>query len=1517
MAPPPYTPAFVRVPGRSCDLTSTTSGRRPGDGLLWLVMAAVAYIPLLATKPGLVAADTKQYLYLDPGRLTAGAASMWDPGTGMGTVTHQNIGYLFPMGPYYTAVHWLGIPIWIGQRIWMGSLVLAAGMGVAYCCRRLGVEGAGRVVATMTYALSPYIVDYIARTSAIVMPWAALGWMVGLTVRAAQKGGWRYPACFALAVALVGGVNATSILLVGLAPLAWLFYAVWGSREVTLRRAAAVAGRIGLLSAGVSVWWAAGLWAEGRYGINVLRVTETVPTVARTSSAAEVLRGLGYWYFYGQDKVQPWTLASVEYTQSWWLLAVSFGLPAVAVAAGVLVRWRYRAFCVLLVLIGVVVAVGTFPYAHPSLVGQLLKGASAGSTAALAMRSSDRIVPIVVLGLALLLGAGVSAIRVRWPALGTVGALACLALVAADLPPLWSGNLVASNLARGKIPAYWYQAASYLDAQGSATRVLGIPGEDFGAYSWGVTQDPIPQGLLTRPYVSRQVVPQGTPASANLLEAFDEQIQEGTFNYAALAPLASLMSAGQILLQNDLQYERYHLPLPQTLWDDLSPAPNGLSAPVAFGAPNLAPLIKYPLNSEERLGLPTPTPDPPALAVYSVANARPIVRTESASSPIVLAGDGSGIVDAAENGLLNGNPTILYSASYANNPKALQQVLAGGARLVVTDTNTLAGQRWGSLRDNFGAVQQPGIAPLVSDPSDYPLPVFPGAGTDTQTVAEVTGVGSVRATQYGDPLSYTPEDQPINAFDNNLSTVWSYGAHAPAAGVRIEADLDAPVTTNHLTLAQLQNPKANRYITEVTLSFDGGHSQIFKLGPDSLSAKGQTITFPTQTFTTLDLTVDAATGGTDKKYDGLSPVGFASIDIPGVGPATESLRLPTDLLSAAGAASINDPLTLLMTRSQVTQPPRTDPEPQMSRTFDLPTARTFTIGGGAEASAADSDYLLNLMIGTTKNGPVPGTASVPASAARPAEVLAANSSTRLDEDRYDRANAAVDGSPNTAWVAETGPQAGEWIDYDLSESVTIDHLSLQVINDGRHSLPTRITISTETGSRTVSVPSIPVGIGRAQGATTTVPLSFPALNGSHVKVTIDAVAQVRSLDYYQSFTGATDILPVGIAELGLPDVVQPATPSAIPTTCQPLLSVDGKPVDVQISGTTAAALAGQELHLSPCGNSSGGITLGPGTHTVTTSAHLPSGWAIDQLSLSSPAGGSAPTATATTTPSSSPPAVAVDSQGRTSMTLTVHGNGQPFWLILGESQSDGWTATTSSGHSLGPSQLIDGYANGWYVPAGAIAATTVIHVQWTPQNVIWAAIGISAASLMVVLGLMFVPFILPETSGLWRRRRRRQGGTPPPRQPELAARGPLAPVVVGRGVAAPLAESRVTPARAVCTALAWGALIASVSRPAIGLLAGVATLAACAHPRARTVVRSILRVGAVGLLASLGLYVLLQQHWRHYWPTIDWPASMSAGNDLAWTGLALLGTDVVVGATWVVATSRLRWRRWGRSAKGD
>ena len=60
----------------------------------------------------------------------------------------------------------------------------------------------------------------------------------------------------------------------------------------------------------------------------------------------------------------------------------------------------------------------------------------------------------------------------------------------------------------------------------------------------------------------------------------------------------------------------------------------------------------------------------------------------------------------------------------------------------------------------------------------------------------------------------------------------------------------------------------------------------------------------------------------------------------------EVVQMPEDLLKAAGAASIDNRLTLSMARERVSPyPPRSDPETTISREFTLPTARTFTLCG--------------------------------------------------------------------------------------------------------------------------------------------------------------------------------------------------------------------------------------------------------------------------------------------------------------------------------------------------------------------------------------------------------------------------------------------------------------------------------------------------------------------------------------------------------------------------------------------
>jgi len=371
-------------------------------------VAGLAYVPLLAVRPGVVTPDTKTYLYLDPTRFLSQVAFMWNPTVALGTVSHEYIGYLLPMGPFYAVFHLLGVPVWVAQRLWLGSILFAAGLGVLYLSRILGLRGPGPVAAALAYMLSPYFLQYAGRISVILLPWAGLPFMLGLTIVAVRRGGWREPALFAVIVALVSGINASSIIYVGVAPILWLLYAVVVLRESTWRHALGTGLRIGVLTAGACLWWIAGLEVEAAYGVNVLKFTETVPSTSATSNPADIIRGLGYWYFYGTDHLGPWTYASVRYTQNVALLASSFALPVVAVVAGAFVRWRERAYFLVLLFVGLVLSVGPFPFTHPTVIGRLLKSFMTNTTAGLALRSTDRATPLVLLALVMLLGCAAS-----------------------------------------------------------------------------------------------------------------------------------------------------------------------------------------------------------------------------------------------------------------------------------------------------------------------------------------------------------------------------------------------------------------------------------------------------------------------------------------------------------------------------------------------------------------------------------------------------------------------------------------------------------------------------------------------------------------------------------------------------------------------------------------------------------------------------------------------------------------------------------------------------------------------------------------------------------------------------------------------------------------------------------------------------------------------------------------------------------------------------------------------------
>ena len=199
-----------------------------------------------------------------------GRASMWDPNIGLGTVTHQNIGYLFPMGPYYWLMQALGVPDWVRSGSGSASILFFAGARrplPAAHARRAGPRRRRR--ARSSYMFTPVLARLRgADLGDPALPWAALPWMIALDDprRCATTAAGAIPALFALVVQLVGGVNATALDLrrhragaVDRCTRGWS-----PARSRGGARSASPSRRSACSRSSTSLWWMAGLSVAGQ-----------------------------------------------------------------------------------------------------------------------------------------------------------------------------------------------------------------------------------------------------------------------------------------------------------------------------------------------------------------------------------------------------------------------------------------------------------------------------------------------------------------------------------------------------------------------------------------------------------------------------------------------------------------------------------------------------------------------------------------------------------------------------------------------------------------------------------------------------------------------------------------------------------------------------------------------------------------------------------------------------------------------------------------------------------------------------------------------------------------------------------------------------------------------------------------------------------------------------------------------------------------------------------------------------
>ena len=185
------------------------------------------------------------------------------------------------------------------------------------------------------------------------------------------------------------------------------------------------------------------------------------------------------------------------------------------------------------------------------------------------------------------------------------------------------------------------------------------------------------------------------------------------------------------------------------------------------------------------------------------------------------------------------------------------------------------------------------------------------------------------------------------------------------------------------------------------------------------------------------------------------------------------------------------------------------------------------------------------------------------------------------------------------------------------------------------------------------------------------------------------------------FADRARVLPVGIVDIS--PVVRSATRD-LPVGCvEDLVMIDGIGVAVRIEDDTLIAC-------DP-------VVLGAGTHRLEAAPGHASGVDVNRVVLD----------TGPTSMTSQRTDVAI-TRDDTRVTAQVDAAADGRWLVFAESHSSGWTATLD-GADLGPPIMVNGYAMGWWVPAGGAGELTIV---WAPQNVVRWGLGFGAVSTLVV-----------------------------------------------------------------------------------------------------------------------------------------------------------------------------------------
>jgi hypothetical protein len=871
--------------------------------------------------------DNHLIFTLNPWREFRSSFSIWDIRHDMGGT---RVSYLPLQYAVMASIRALGIGLALAQQIWICFLLLIGGIGSARLSIALRpTEKLMSFVAGLVFMTSPFVVGFLSPTWLFVYT-VICPWLLTAIIEASRGNSiWRWSAVIGLAFVFAGNNNVPALTYSLIPAVCWAAFLLISSSSSRKNLLKLSWRTLVLLIPLVTPSILRLLATKNALGAN-LASSETITAIAQSSSWSESWRGFGSWLLYWNPSGRLLVPYFKPYATSPWIILATAALPVIALAAIGIVRSWERLLLAAIAILSVALMVGGYPRSGSTLFGQLWVHLINDSEFIFAMRNSYKagsaLLTVTSLLVALLFAELWKKYRDNKFAV-TAGSFIFIIILLTSSSALWTGAFYRTDnsFRTSAVPSYWYESMDWLSKQEGSGSFLIVPPSESVPYVWGsISGGDIFPSIATQPFLLSSFFTEGAVDSRGTVRWLSEWLARPSYKPGDLSPIANRIGLRWVIIRNDLTEGSSQIPS-TLIYDKLRNDPS-VQMVSHFG----------PNNS---LGF-------PAIEILQVGNPAP-AKVVPLTPPLIVSGDAEAWGQLSRAGYLNGDKPFQFSGTMTSLD--LVSAIESGSSVVITDTNRRVSSSFGATGETLSKFQTYRVYDRF-------------ASIESQSIATFGDARSITDNSPSALVDLGPKYDVSMAFDDDDSTSWLTGSYAQQT---------FPYSLN-IVLNQPQQLKSFEFI---------GSSEVDQRRPQEISVILSDGRYFRSNFVdnhAIIILPDGVSSDafsiviTQLKDSGSAPFGLAEVNIT-VSDGSEldlarQIRMPHDIFEAVegnklaleSLAKVDLEFTMEKLRNW-----KSDLETSLTRSFEVPSDRTFDLRGWIDLPSYITDDQLSHLISSS------------------------------------------------------------------------------------------------------------------------------------------------------------------------------------------------------------------------------------------------------------------------------------------------------------------------------------------------------------------------------------------------------------------------------------------------------------------------------------------------------------------------------------------------------------------------